>query len=666
MGRAKKRRNRPESPTAAPLTPESPPPEELPTAGARSWRWPAGGWLLLLLVTALLYGHTLHAPWYLDDTLNILDKGSVRNLSQSLQRLLTPRGPAYLTFALNYALDGYHLAGFHLVNIAIHFLTSGLVFLIARRIFRRADAAALVTALIFLAHPLQTQAVTYIVQRMTSLAALFFFLGLYAFIRCRETAAGHPGRRAGWYLLALVAGALAVLTKQNTAVLPVALWLFEAFFLEPREPSGRRWQGRLVRILPFCLAPLAVAASQLLQPLSAGGDLHQIAGAPDITASPLQYLVTEFTVIWLYLRLLLVPYPQLLEYNYPTATHLLTLPQLLAGAGLLGLGVLAFALRRKAPKASFAIAWFFLGLAVESSVIPLDPVFEHRLYLPMFGFAVLVVALLQRLGRRRWLPAALVLLLVFGALTWRRNRQWNDDLAFYRDNLARAGASPGLVIALSKRLNEHRLYGEAEQLLVPWLARRPDLVDLYVNLSYAYIQQGRQTEAKQVLEQMLGQGLSNKLALYNLAYIYREQRDYQKALQVYRQALAAAPGDPKGLTNLAYTLRLLGRDREAAAAYRRALKAAPANLDALYNLGSIAYNDGHLEAAYGYLQRAVRYGPDTPEGWLALGVVARDLGQQEVARQALDRLNRLKPEMARVLAAELARTPAAAGSAGQP
>ncbi|MEJ2472072.1 MAG: hypothetical protein P8Y96_13305 [Desulfuromonadales bacterium] len=127
----------------------------------------------IVLLGAILYANTLQVPWYMDDINNILDNQAVQSMGNAWQDLFTSaRGLVNLTFAVNYAWGGDQVLGFHLVNIAIHLLTSCLVFLLLKRVFRQNVAFAVGGALIFLAHPLQTQAVTYIVQRATSLAAL--------------------------------------------------------------------------------------------------------------------------------------------------------------------------------------------------------------------------------------------------------------------------------------------------------------------------------------------------------------------------------------------------------------------------------------------------------------------------------------------------------------
>ncbi|NTU60416.1 MAG: tetratricopeptide repeat protein, partial [Deltaproteobacteria bacterium] len=190
----------------------------------------------MALLGVLVYAHTLHAPWYLDDHSSILANDAVRNLGEAFSVALEgDRGLTNLTFALNFALGGVRVAGYHLVNIALHLAVSCLTYLLLKRVFPGRRDLALGGSLLFVCHPVQTQAVTYVVQRMTTLSALFFFLGLYLYVRALER--GLPAPRGGSgaaklrYAGALLCGAAAVLVKQNTAVLPVALLLFESYFV---------------------------------------------------------------------------------------------------------------------------------------------------------------------------------------------------------------------------------------------------------------------------------------------------------------------------------------------------------------------------------------------------------------------------------------------------
>lgn len=524
--------------------------------------------LALCVVGILLYSRTLHVPWVFDDIQNICENPVVHDFATALRNVWGQRGFAYLTFAVNYRFGGLDVVGYHLVNIAIHLLASWLVYLLAKRAFpelpagdgedreiasRVSPLAPVFVAFLFLVHPIQTQAVNYIVQRMTSLSALLFLLAVYGYVRfvegresqsvrsktldarresdIEEGAASGVSRLAFsgfcWYAVSLVSSVLALMTKQNAAVLPAALLLFDWLVLN-RGRFPNRIGRRLASLIPFVLVSLAFiyvqvglndvllndaqraeywaradeasatsAAGGAVAPLGRG-ELPQVG---KLTKPPenlqLVYLVTEFKVLWLYLRLLFLPYDQTFDYGYPLEMKMLTVQNALAGAGLLMLFALACYLARRKPLVSFGIFWFFTALAVESSIIPLDAAVEHRLYLPMFGFAVAFVSLFDLLVPKRWFPAVLaVVVLLYAGAGWQRNAVWGNNIAFALDGVRKAPHNQRTYLTLATAYADEGRWAEAEAVLRKAIPLRPSLHIPYDNLGTTLFQQGRLAEAR--------------------------------------------------------------------------------------------------------------------------------------------------------------------------
>ena len=585
--------------------------------------------LLLSVLVAGLYGHTLHAPWYFDDENAILGNPQTTDLGQALSNLFTQRGVTLFSFALNYNLGGgFSLPAFHLVNIVIHLLCGWLVYLLLRRVFPERLLWPLCGAMLFLAHPLQTQAVTYIVQRMTTLSALFFLLALYLFVRAREAL----GAGAAWrsrahlapYLGALVAGALALGAKETAAVLPLALLLFSRFIL----PRTEGWRPLLLSITPFLLAPLLLGAVMLLLPLAHDAALVTLTRTQPLTNlagnTPLRYLFTEFSVFWIYLRLILLPYGQALEHGYPVVRSLFTFQTMAAAAGLLVLAGLGWRLRRIRPRITFGIAWFFLTLAIESTLIPLDPLFEHRLYLPLLGVLVVLLDLAELIPWRQLSYILLGLaLLVCALLTWRRNALWNDTLAFYEDNLRNAPATERVLIELSSAYINAGQCVKAEVLALKSLAMNPAYPYSYRNLARIYLDMRLPTQAKRYIDAGLKfQELRASAEIYNLlsraqmllgrpdlalnasltalnirreamtynnlGAIYKELNRWPEAEVSFRTALALDNADPLFHVNLAQLLRDRERLPEALTEYNQALRLAPQRDDLRREAAQIA------------------------------------------------------------------------------
>ncbi|NIQ78870.1 MAG: tetratricopeptide repeat protein, partial [Anaerolineae bacterium] len=371
----------------------------------------------------------------------------------------------YLTFALNYRLHGLNVAGYHLVNLFIHISTALLLYLIVTLTFQTpllraspvrdyAPHIAVFTALLFACHPLQTQAVTYIWQRVTSLAAMLYLLSLTAYVRWRLSASLRTaGAKAlPWYVLALLSAVLAMKTKETAFMLPLTLAMYEFLFFQGKTLP------RIGYLLPLLLTMLIVPLTLFSIDRPAGELIDDVS---DVTRghsnlSRYEYLMTSLRVIVTYIRLLFLPVNQNLDHDYPTYRSLLDMPVTVSAVFLLciaGLGVLLLLRSRNgAPHLriiSFGIFWFFLNLALESSVIPLNNViFEHRLYLPSMGVflavTVLVFHAVQKLkerwkgaGRAAVLILAGVVLALTGA-TYARNGKWGDEVTLWQDVVSKS------------------------------------------------------------------------------------------------------------------------------------------------------------------------------------------------------------------------------------
>ncbi|HEY6838067.1 MAG TPA: tetratricopeptide repeat protein, partial [Geobacteraceae bacterium] len=272
--------------------------------------------LLVVAAGILVYANTLHVPFVFDDFPSIVDNPVIKDLSTFLAdgyRYNARRFVGYLTFALNYRFGGLDVTGFHFVNLAVHLATSLLVYAFAlltlrtprlagSRLVPRAGGVALGTALLFAVHPVETQAVTYIVQRFASLAAMLYLLSLilYAAARLGQVRAGRLWSPGTGLLLAgsLVAALLACRTKENAFTLPFALFLYEGMFF----PLTHRKKAFLVTVAAACAA--AAGGVVLWYGSSLGKLLSDVGGslsaARDI--SRWHYLLTQFEVIATYVR----------------------------------------------------------------------------------------------------------------------------------------------------------------------------------------------------------------------------------------------------------------------------------------------------------------------------------------------------------------------------
>ncbi len=358
------------------------------------------GAVIICLTALIVYSNTFDVPFIFDDRSAIPDNPAVRSFDLPRIYGSTPlRALPYISFALNYQFHGEAVWGYHLINLIIHILSGLVVWRLALLIFRRMGdsempspgktpvdkpfSAALFAGLLFIVHPVQTQAVTYIVQRMASMAALFYIAAVFLYACSRsQMRAGSTGRVC--YGFSLLSALCAVHCKENTITLPAAVALYELCFENRQHRTD--WFLLLPYVLVSAFIPLyTINVSSL--------SLDQISKATAETAniSRVTYLLTEFRVIVTYLRLLLLPVHQNLDYDYRLATSLFE-PRiffsflLLSAIGIAG--TLAFWRNRLV---TFCVFWFYISLSVESTIIPIrDVIFEHRLYLAMPAFALIL------------------------------------------------------------------------------------------------------------------------------------------------------------------------------------------------------------------------------------------------------------------------------------
>ena len=370
---------------------------------------------LIAILTLIVYSNTFHASFHFDDTPQIVENYQIRNLDNLLDILKGQRGLAMATFAINYAIGGLNVMGYHIVNLTIHIMNGIMVYFLVfitlhgvlgtdLKSVPKAKRIAIYTALLFAVHPIQTQAVTYIVQRMEILASMFMLIALLLFIKAVKTS--MITMRVFLYGIIAVSYILGFYSKEIAITLPALVFIYDYCFLA--EGDFKKIMARMPLYFVL-LAMLAFFTTRTLTGLqeTPGESASAGFGVQSITSN--EYLFTQFNVIWTYLRLLILPINQNLDYDYPVAKSIFELPTFLSFVGILLILVSAFYLLT--PYASrfthygrliaFFILWFFVILSPTSSFIPIiDVIFEHRLYLASVGFFVLLSLAFDSLFKR--------------------------------------------------------------------------------------------------------------------------------------------------------------------------------------------------------------------------------------------------------------------------
>ncbi len=403
--------------------------------------------LLLTAMTVVLYWSGLHGGFFFDDGPSILQAPGVQLGNLSLESLRQAwfsggAGPlgrpvAQLSFALNYFFSGFDPFAFKATNLAIHLTNGLLVFSLAKLLLKAAQPLAKqrdllmssgAVAALWLLHPIQLLPVLHVVQRMTSLSALFLLAALWLHIRARE----RTGLASILILLPswIVLWPLSFLSKETGLLFPVFVLAWELILRRSAQGHLDRFARILATLAGVCVAAVMVyVLSPRAQWLWAGFETRPFSLA--------QRLLTEGRVLWFYLGLMVLPrlevfglYHDDMAMSTGWLTPWTTLPALL---GLLALLGVAWWSRKRAPVVSFGLAWFFIGHLLESTVLPLELAHEHRNYLPLFGLALTggwgLLQALQSKGERKTIGVSLTLaaLAYFAFVTTLRSNQFGDD-----------------------------------------------------------------------------------------------------------------------------------------------------------------------------------------------------------------------------------------------
>lgn len=484
----------------------------------------------ILGLTAATYWPGLSGPFVFDDITNIvyvpqLHITELRWDTLEQAALAVPQqGPlgrplAYLSFGLNYYFAGIQPHYFKITNVAIHLLTAAALFVLSLTLGRRLrDGAtasslpvlygALIVVAVWALHPLNLTSVLYIVQRMTSLSALFTVLGLLGFVYGRERllagkVSGYPVIVASLTLF----GALGTLTKENGVLLFAYAFVIELICYRLAAAPGLEVKTRY-----FLGALFAIPAILALSMLALKFD--SVAGATAYASRPFdlhERLLTEARAIWLYLRLIVVPDTTVLGLyhdDFALSRSLTepwnTLPAVMGIGALLVLGIGAI---RFAPSLAFGILWYFSGHVIESTILPLELVHEHRNYLPAFGviFAVVHYATHPKLlvyAKPALIYGFLALYVVLlGSATHTRARHWSSEWNLYTAELRNHPNSSRAHTMLGILYHDNKMYPAAEQEFLQAAALAPTSPDPIIRLAqHQFVAKGQID--RQVLDEL--------------------------------------------------------------------------------------------------------------------------------------------------------------------
>ena len=651
----------------------------------------------IVIAGTLAYSNSLSAPLVFDDAATIAHNASIRDPTD-LQALLSPpegfpvwgRPLVNLTFALNYAAAGTDPLTYHVVNLAVHLLCGLALFGLMRRtldliripepVRRRSAGTALIIALVWTVHPLNSEVVNTLSSRTESMMALCYLLAMYCSLRAVES-----DHRRRWLLASVVACAAGMTCKESMVTAPVIMVLYDSVFLFEfvHDAVARRW--RFYGSLAVTWIPLGTLIHFYPRRWSSGYDTA--------LTSPWTYLMNQAVVVTHYLREAIWPDSLVLLYGWVRPLGFADVWPYVVFLGLLLLVTLAMVVRR--PMIGFAGLFVFVTLSPASSIVPLvmEVGAERRMYLPLAGLTALVVIGAVRLWVRATravirtpsgaMPVigAVAVALACGALTActrARNREYASALTLARTSVER-WPSPGGHYILGVELSTAGQYDEALQQfqaavpgppparyglavelfragrmdeaiaqLQAFIAAEPRLANnewtpARMLLARAFARTDRWPEAIDQSERILSANPNDADAHDLLAAAFIRQQNFDAAIPHYRTLLAARPTDAGNWANLGIALVATRQFAEAVTAFRRAVEIQPREGSFRVNLVRSLLAHGGIEAAAREAQAAIDLTPDSAPAHEVLGLVEVAEGHLDQGRREFERSLQIDP-----------------------
>jgi tetratricopeptide (TPR) repeat protein len=557
------------------------------------------GLVAIILLGLFIYSNSHDCSFQFDDKHNITNNETIRNISNIKEMWESNKSrivPVY-TFAINYHFSKYNVGSYHLLNIIIHLIASCLVFWIIRLLFKspilkdhsltkHQTSIALITALMFVSHPLATSAVTYIVQRMASMVAMFYLLSIGFYLKGRL----NKEKAVLYYSLAGITALFAFLTKENAYTLPLAIALIEIFFFTTKniviDFKDKKIVFALLGTVAFIVITLSIFSFSIFNPI-APSSLNR----ETITSS--NYFITQLGVIVKYLQLLILPINQNIDHDVKLTSNLFELSTLLSGLFLVSLVALAIYLFNKNRIVSFGIIWFFLTISIESSIIPItDLIFEHRTYLPSFGFYLIVSSIIYQYiySRNKGLTTALFVFIIgsYSLLTIQRNKVWKDEISLWTDANIKAPNKVRPFLNLGYAYGNKQQWDKAIYNFNNVNRLEPNYhAAAYSNLGIAYWAIGQKEKSMENYSIAIKVDSTYADAYYGRGVCYYYLNDQDKSLQDYSKALKYLQR-PELYFNrgLIYSNKKMWN--EAITDFSKAISTTPENSSLYYNRG-LAY-----------------------------------------------------------------------------
>ncbi len=646
---------------------------------------------VLFLLILIPYSNTFQSAWHFDDAANILQNRAIRltefskdGIEKTLFAMYEREGKVYrpvafLSFAFNHLFGEYRVFGYHVVNITIHYIASLSLFLFLLQVLNlpllkakygpNSYSIALLATAFWAINPIQTQAVTYIVQRMASMAGMFYILSMFFYVKGRV--AERSFNKFVFFLLALLSGLLAICTKENALMLPISILLLDLYLFQ-----GLTW-GKIKKnamIFITLLLVLLILALSLYGPSIL--DLTRFLKPYAYRGFTLtERLLTEPRVILFYVSLLLYPIPSRLSLSHDIAVshNLIDPPTTLVALIILAAFIVLILIKsKKWPFISYCGLFFLLNHVLESSVYPLELSFEHRNYLPSMLFfapiAIFAIKSLYFFSNKRtmhFILAAFIALLLIseGNGTFLRNAIWKTGESLWLDVVEKNPTSPRAHHNLGMYYGEKGdIKKQIEEYLIALTLKRGSHSSIkpliHHSLGLVYLKTGDTIRAKHHLLRAVELDPALFEAYTSLGTVFMGEEDYDRAHFYFNKSLARNQREYRAYNNLGHIYLKKGDAEKAILFFMKALSIEKDFKSALRGLGVSYKRKKEYERAKDYFERALALNRKNILTRLYLLEIFSILGDHERMKAFLsETLDIIPPEKMRAYIDEIRRGP---------
>ncbi len=593
--------------------------------------------VLLVVLTMVAYLPALRAGFIWDDDQHLTANRCIVG-PLGLREIWTTTAAVYYplvltSFWIQHAIWGLNPFFFHLVNVLVHAANAVLLW---RILLRLNVAGAWLGGALWALHPVQVESVAWITELKNTQSCFFYLLAILFFLKWRAVVARDGEGKAVNYVLVLVCGALAILSKASTVMLPVALGLCWWW-------KERRWSWRnVIWLLPVAALSMAASVWTVWEQ-----KFHSAALGTEWSQSGVERFASAGKAVWFYLGKLLWPHPLIFVYpRWQVGSGVIAL--LPAVAVVLVWGALWLGRKDERLRSGFfAFSYFLISLFPVMGFFNVyffrySFVADHFQYLASMGIVALLGPALCRLPKQvQMLPLVLVLVLLF--LTWQQTKIYRDQEILWRDTLAK---NPGAWMAhnnLGNVLTDRGKLPEAIQHLEQSIRLKPNMAEAHYSLGNALAREGKISEAIQYYEQAIQLKPDYAAAYDLLGNALASQGRVPEAIKNYERAIELKPENAEAYNNFGSALILEGRIPEATEKYEKAVALRPNSGDFWYNLGLALERQAKVPRAIQCYERAVQLKPDDAEILGTLAAVYAENGRYreavEVVSRAVDRAN---------------------------